>query len=543
MGQVTYRANLSSSVFPMTLADAGRAVIIPGPDQNYDRRVDPTGEQKNAGIPQAIFLQDVMPTPDGYQSVGYRRFTGDMAMAGEVVAKTVPVTCLGGSQLFVNYLYQGELLRQRSGTDGQSAVTGSSWNEFSTLSSCAVRGEAYLYASGVNRLYTVVGSSSTLAFTEITLTVTPLNFLTTANIKTILAFANYLIAISSDGTVYWSSTTTPTDFVVSLVSGSGSTQLSDLRGIYVTAEVCSKGFYIYSTEGALFAQYTGNARYPFKFTVVQNFSGLNLLSIIYTERKVAGGVTFSGNVVIDKFGAIKLIDGTTASPLNAEISSHLSHSTVRDNFSYATNTFTQIVSNTFSAGLFIWMDRYVFISVYDSENDVNSQFSHVIVYDFELKRIGKLAVTHKHVISFNTSQANRGPGIGFVDAVAGVIRYLNFDIYNSDISFMTCEDHVGVLALGKFQYARSRKIKLEEIEFEGPPNTSEGFIQATSCIILPCQDGRNFDAAITPYTAAGTTGGLSQYLCHNTAQNHTILVKGAFSLNTLQLKFTPAGGS
>ena len=70
MAQQSYRANLSAAIFPMALSRAGRSVVIPGIDQNYDRRVDPTGEQKTPGIPQAIYLENVVPTPEGYQSVG-----------------------------------------------------------------------------------------------------------------------------------------------------------------------------------------------------------------------------------------------------------------------------------------------------------------------------------------------------------------------------------------------------------------------------------------------------------------------------------------
>jgi len=73
MGQVAYRANLSSATFPMTIADGGRTVIVPGPDQNFDRRVDPEGSQRDAGIPQALYMENVMPTTNGYQSVGYLR--------------------------------------------------------------------------------------------------------------------------------------------------------------------------------------------------------------------------------------------------------------------------------------------------------------------------------------------------------------------------------------------------------------------------------------------------------------------------------------
>ena len=55
----------------MAISRAGRSVIVPQIDQNYDRRVDPTGEQKTPGIPQALYLENVLPTVEGYQSVGF----------------------------------------------------------------------------------------------------------------------------------------------------------------------------------------------------------------------------------------------------------------------------------------------------------------------------------------------------------------------------------------------------------------------------------------------------------------------------------------
>lgn len=72
MAQISYRANLSTAVFPMTLSRAGRSVIIPGPDQNFDRRVDPQGQQqRDASIPQVIYMENVLPTSNGYQSVAF----------------------------------------------------------------------------------------------------------------------------------------------------------------------------------------------------------------------------------------------------------------------------------------------------------------------------------------------------------------------------------------------------------------------------------------------------------------------------------------
>lgn len=71
MAQISYRANLSSTIFPMTIAKGGRTVINPQYDQNFDKRVDSPGDNSkgSAGIPQALYMQNVLPTPDGFQSI------------------------------------------------------------------------------------------------------------------------------------------------------------------------------------------------------------------------------------------------------------------------------------------------------------------------------------------------------------------------------------------------------------------------------------------------------------------------------------------
>lgn len=83
MAQQTHRANLSSAVFPMTLAKAGRSVIVPTYDQNFDKRVDANGNDKGSvGIPQAIYMENVFPTPDGFQSVGLKPRTAITTPSG-----------------------------------------------------------------------------------------------------------------------------------------------------------------------------------------------------------------------------------------------------------------------------------------------------------------------------------------------------------------------------------------------------------------------------------------------------------------------------
>lgn len=537
MGQIAYRANLSSSTFPMTIADGGRTVIIPGPDQNFDRRVDPTGEQKDAGIPQALYMENVIPTTNGYQSVGYIKSISGIAAAGAYLLGVFEVFSSTANVVHKNFIFQSDTGNLTCGQLGLDAVTysGTAVATGDILSSAAVGTTAYIFAEGSDQLYTVSGSTGALLLTNITATVTPLNFFNTAGIKEIISFANYLIAIDFQGRTYWSSLTTSTDFVASLVSGAGSIVPNDLIGRVSGVEVSSAGFYIYTDQSGVFCQYTGNARYPFKFTPIKNFGGSPYVFPLRNKLS-AGSVNVQGSVVVDRFRAVKSVERDMAEHLDPAISDFLSNGSTQALLDYATNVLTEQLASTVYPLVHIWKERYIVISINDSVASLTSQYTHAIVVDAATRRVGKFKVRHKFVISSDLY------GLGFVESDAKVLRYLMLDIYNQKIPFTpnTLETSQAALLLGKFQYVRSRMMQMEKIEIEGPQNTAIVSSPNFSLALIPSQDGRNFDAPI-PLSPASLSGGLVVYHCHHTARNHSILLKGAFSVNTLQLRFVPGG--
>lgn len=541
MGQIAYRANLSSATFPMTIAEGGRTVIIPGPDQNYDRRVDPTGEQKDAGIPQALYLENVMPTANGYQSVGYIQPTTPMILAaGQSIYSCTEIYVLG-SVIVKSVLFQSSAGVLTAGVAGLDTVTVSGTAPLSNdvFSSAVAGGNAYLYSAGNQQLYEV---TSGVTITNVTASVTPVNFFTTAGILYIFNFANYLIGVARDR-IYWSSLTTPTDFVASLVSGSGSIVPNDLTAAIIRASVTSQGFYLHSANETIFGAYTGNARYPFKFTPVAGFKGL---LNYYRQFQVAwGDFNSSFCVAVQQDRAIRILEKNQASDVSTELSNYLAREGTTDVFNYSTNTFSLEQQYTKVPAVYVYNSRYLIVSINDEAGSFISQYTHAIVVDVEQRRVGKLKVPHKFVFSLNY---NFDPGdpvgktvLAFVDSATGTVKYVSLDIYGTEVpDSATYEEAAGALLLGKFQYVRSRMMQLEEIEIEGPQNTAIITSPNFSVALLPSQDGRNFDTPI-PLSPTSVSGGLATYHTHNTARNHSLLIKGAFSVNTLQLKFVPGG--
>jgi hypothetical protein len=64
------RCNLANAEFPFQTDLAGRSIIIPGYDFNYDR-VSTASTTKDRGIPQAFYMHNCLATGQGYQAIGY----------------------------------------------------------------------------------------------------------------------------------------------------------------------------------------------------------------------------------------------------------------------------------------------------------------------------------------------------------------------------------------------------------------------------------------------------------------------------------------
>lgn len=545
MGQVAYRANLSSATYPMTISDGGRTVIIPGPDNNYDRRVDPTGQQLDAGIPQALYMENVVPTTNGYQSVGYVKAVNNISLpSGVTIKRKFDIYSGDGITVKNHALFQNSDNSLRT-LSGPVAVVGTAIPANSVISTAVISRFAYLYEANSKALYIVTEPGGLLTLTE-TVSVTPIGFFSTFAISYIINCANYLIAVS-EGTVYWSSTTNPIDFISSLVSGAGSIEPNDLIGRITAVIPSPNGFYLYTEFSVVYAQYTGNARYPFKFIPVKNVNGLKDQFTGSRYNLISGGFNKSGQVFIDKNNLLKYMERDQAQDIISEVADYLFRESTVSVFDTLTNTFTLQIKPTIFPSIYVFENRYLLISINDNSTSIDIEYyDYVIVYDFLLKRLGKLKIKHNFIvedtIGFGAIGLPEKTMIGFVDGATGEKRFVNFDIYNAwpPSPAFTQESAQGVLLLGKFQYVRSRMMQMEEIEVEGPQNASVVLTQNFSSFLIPSLDGRNFDSPIS-LTPSYQTGGVAKYYTHNTAQNHSVLFKGAFNINTVELKFVPGG--
>jgi len=555
MAQIKYRANLSSAIFPMVIAEGGRTTIIPQQDQNFDRRVDPAGEQKDAGIPQALYLENVMPTVSGYQSVGY--IDPGVAIAtplidpGYFLAQVwelkagTPTGSVTTIPVFVFKPRTAGPLQFRAGIFGTGTVTisGTVPTVSEGWSVAVVRGVAYLLAG--TQLYTVTCDPQlgTATLTNITASVTPAGFFSTAGIRFILSSNNYLIAVSAT-TVYYSSTTTATDFVSSLVTGAGQQDPNDADGVIIIGKSAPGGFYLFTSSRTLYVQYTGNFRFPWKYTTVRGSQGVRFLE---TSRAVYGDSSTSGIFAVEEGLQLKFLQGDEARAVAPEVTDYLTRIKQRDTFESSTNTFGLTPVSVQEPSVYLWLNRFLLVSCDETVNPAWNplelkQYQTVLLYDLLLQRYGRLKIPHAFVFFVEAQLIGSADHLAFVDLVANRVRYLSLHNYFNEplptgFSYLP---HTGVFLLGKVQLVRSRKLKLEGVDIEGPQHTS---VVTPSLTVhdIPSQDGRNFLPAV-PLQQKSVSGGLAEYYAHNTAENHSILLKGNFILNTVQMSFSVAGG-
>ncbi|MGL4567450.1 MAG: hypothetical protein ACRCU6_02845, partial [Fusobacteriaceae bacterium] len=87
-------------------------------------------------------------------------------------------------------------------------------------------------------------------------------------------------------------------------------------------------------------------------------------------------------------------------------------------------------------------------------------------------------------------------------------------------------------------------ICMEELEIEGPQTTSvsDPITQNFSVVLYPSLEGKDLSTPVIPYPIPSpATNPVKKYLCHTESRNICVLIKGAFDLSTVELKFHLGG--
>jgi hypothetical protein len=575
MAQVTYRANLSAKSFPFISDNWGRTIIVPQYDNTYSRAVASNSDaDQDIGIPQIFYCHNVMPTAQGFQSVGYSTVLNPAAVS--TFLRTFLLRAPGDTKAYLGITSTGQFYIN----------TGTGWVLKGTYPAGAFVTVAYV--SGISYIYIdtygcIRYNFSTGAFVAVTLT-----GLSTTNVKGIASSTGYLIAWSKpiagvsktftttqdspiltgvdtsgialyqavtgpdipDGcyvidivantsitlnnpatnsasgtyvfaelpaSLAWSSTLDPTDFTPSLATGAGGGAIEAAKGAITFCADHALGFIVYTATNAIAALYSNNFRYPFNFKEIVSAGGVTSPELLAIEAD-------SGNHYAYTSSGFQLISTARAQTVIPELTDFIAGGVFED-YDETTDTFIQTnVTTAMAKAVNIISDRYLLVSY------GLTSLTHTLVFDLAQKRFGKFKIPHVSTVEYQlpsvaTAETPRR-SIGFLQA-DGTVRVVDFTPQAANSS--------GVIALGKYQFVRSRLLQLDEIQVENV------ILPATfQCIAFSALDGKNTQK-YTP-TLLDQAGKLNTYGARINALNHSLVFKGSFQLNSLILTFSLGGG-
>ena len=541
MGQYHTRCNLSAARFPFVSTFHGRSVILPQHDINFQKSATFGGadQDRDVGIPQLFYLHNVMPTEQGYQSVGFN--TQILPMLGETdFDQVITLQDVDGNKFLWspgfgnNYVFDAPTLAW----DKVSSIAGLETDVLVTHA--FVQGVHYIF---YEKTGCFVYNSTTKAFDSVTLT-----GLTVGNIVGIIGSNGYLLAWDINNVLYW--TPIPPDFTPSLITGASSASITDLKGRIVTAHQATNGFIIYSTGNAVGASFTGNIRFPFNLKEIAGSGGVRHKEHISSEANldVHYALTSAGLQELTK---------TSSKLVLAEVTDFLTNRTFED-YNSATKIFTtSYLSTDLAFKLVIVGSRYLVLSY----GATIGSFTHALVFDFLQKKWGKLKVNHTDCFEYTypnlygivTYEMLEALGTTYDELLDTTYNDLNSIVATAErprrtIGFLQQDGTIKItifdggrleddalIMFGRYQFTRGHNLQLLGLEVE---NVEAGSNYA--CYIFPSFDGKNFE---TPYIPSLRTpvGQLRFYKCRKTAVNHTIVFTGSFNLVSTQIHYAPAG--
>lgn len=495
MAQVVYRANLSSPFFPLLSSQQGHSVIVPGIDENYSRLLATSADvDKDIGIPQLYYAQNVVPTNYGYQSLAYTTYTlapGDILYDTFLTANVGPTVTIGigytvgRQELYilrsdrVNWIYLNVTI----------PIGG-------YITQAVVNGVAYIFIPD-SGCYTY----NILTDLLIPVTLTALDLLVVVGIT---CFRSYLIAYTLTA-VAWSSTVDPTDFTPSTVTGAGGANINGLQGVLIFGLTHTQGFVLYSNFNVITAQYSGNGLNPFVFTAIGGSSG------ILDPLKVVQDPQSSNHIQLATSGLYTInMKQTTA--IYSNIGEFIFYRGYEE-FDEISNVFTLTTSKNIFFSLSIAADKYVCFSY----GLAKGNYTYSILLDTILLRLGKIKLPHVSLTSLTQSM------IG-LDKYGGVSN-IQFDYLNLAGS--------GVALFGKYQLSRANTCSLLAIELEG--------LGLGECSVSTACSYSGNNKSFVPAYEYLVDGVYKRFLCKQSGFSHSILVKGSFSIDCLVLTLNQSG--
>jgi len=509
MAQQSYTLSLARLQMPFLAARQTRTVITTG-----------SRESNPENSPSIIYMENVMPTAYGFRSVGrYREVT--VATPPTVFASYIGVRTIIGDEGFSYTLLLmtgvSSTMKVVKESDTFLIDTGLNIsNAAEQLTHIAnVNGITYCSFGLGNTVYTYDESAS--VFVAVSLTA-----IGSGNLG-ITGSSGYMLAWTKDA-IAWSSTIDPTDFTPSQVTGAGGGRVAEAVGDILFIAPTSFGALIYCKGNIVAATYTGNTRFPFKFRSVQN-SGGNI-----AQTNVAYEETSDTHFALTKYG-MQAINSQQAQVILPEITDFMREGKLT---TYSTSAGFGEIDLDFVGSDYIKLiaSRYLIISI-----GYTTTTPKCFIYDLILKRYGQLQFTRgvgpepwDYAISFYEIDNTVTGGLFGLGSI-GIMRA---DGSLVSLSWNPPSNHSSVMAFGKIQYAKDTMLTLHQIQLE-----SEEAADATMSVLdYPSLDGKVLLDPVAPYVASTEDAKVYKGSFHTAALSHTLVIRGLFSLSTVQILYS-----
>ncbi len=533
------RLNLSSALFPFYTEAAGRTIMLPENDENFDR-YNAANTTPDKGVPQVFYMHNVMPIAGGFQSIGYTQQLAGIPGAQDFDTCFPIINSFQSTVYFVpadgkNYIFDGNVGAWVS----TSPLPPGAVPAGVLVTTAFVQGITYIYYKNYGCF---VYNDTTRLLEQVALT-----GLTDADVVGILGANGYLIAYTRTG-VFWSSLSNPTDFIPSIQTGAGGGDVAEAKGHINFGVGISGGFLLYCQKNIVGASYTANTGFPYIIKEVTGSAGVDSISDVGYQ----GNLPYQVAMTAAGFQQVSL---DSAIPTLPEMSDFFTAKIFEDFDELSVSFSSEYLGGQMDIKISSISDRFIVISY----GKLQRVYTHALIYDIALNRYGKLKLPHSSAFAYiapapsgfltyaelmntpiyslgDTTYADFFTSLQLEVTPKQNLAFLQADGTVQLVDFSISEENAnGVFIIGKFQFNRNNVFVHQKTEIESirTSNYCAGWL-------LPSFDGKSFEAA--QGTVINYQGPLTRtYAKRFTAQNISLCLIGAFNLTSMVLNFTRGG--
>ncbi len=524
MSKVVFRGNLTASYFPLVATNYGQSIAIRDRnDSDYIISNAFSGSMADVfiGIPIAIYMHNCLPSDLGIRSVGYkehyaplidRKTDFDQVLVVRDQADKFELLVPAQGQNYVNSGY---------GWQSKPAL----YHMAGMVTTAHLKGRSYICYEGNGVFLAPEMTRLTLGAVE------------ASSFKGICAVASALVAFDKD-TIYWSSFTDPLDFQPQQSSAAGSESVLSVQGEITCVLPYANGAIIYTSVNAVAMQFSGNIRQPWNYRIIPGAAGVLNPEHVTSEAGVDGHFAWttsglqivrpagaellfpevtdflSQGVIEDWIGETGLVPGREISGLHSALAPHESQG-----ICVGPNVFLQKPLQGIKIKLALIGKRFLAISYGEK---LETSFGFILVYDFGLRRWGKLRIRHVDAFELPTLPSGApeaGNSFGILQSDGHVVSV------DSSGSAEIIGDQA-VLVWGNLQTKRGGGQQLLAIEAS---NTVSGL---TETAWHPSLDSKQWLPSVRPFLVH-TSKDFSRWQERLPGLSHAISFTGPFHLTSL----------